>query len=246
MIFEKKYIIIKKTCTEGGGTTIIRETIDLPLGTENIVHYTTNGKVLLDDILNRLNNLEFVTLAINSFTTTPNRFEIGSTVTSLTWNWQYSKPVTTQSINGENINPALRTMSKTGLNITVATTYTLSASDGSSVKNASTVLQPMQNVYWGAKPVGAINSAFVLSLPASQRTLQNTRAKTFTVTAGFNDKIWYFSPKSYGLPIFEVGGFEGGFMVEEFSFTNASGYTEVYYACQSDLVNLGTTTVTVK
>jgi hypothetical protein len=246
MIFEKKYIIVKKTSPGGGGTTIIRETVDLPLSSENVVHHTTNGKVLLDDIINRLNNLEFVTLAISSFSTTPNRFEIGSTVTSLTWNWQYNKPVTTQSINGENINPALRTMSKTGLSITTAMTYTLSATDSVGVKNASTVLQPMQNVYWGTKPVGTINSAFVLSLPTSQRTLQNTRAKTFTVTAGFNDKIWYFSPKSYGLPVFEVGGFEGGFSVSEFSFTNASGYTEIYYACQSDLLNLGATTVTVK
>ena len=50
----------------------------------------------------------------------------------------------------------------------------------------------------------------------------------------------------YGTPVFNVGGFDGGFTkAASISFTNASGYTEEYAVYRSDNSNLGTKTIKV-
>jgi hypothetical protein len=53
-------------------------------------------------------------------------------------------------------------------------------------------------------------------------------------------------PTSYGTPLFNVGGFDGGFnLIKTFNFTNYSGHTESYDVWISDNIGLGTTTVKV-
>jgi hypothetical protein len=89
-----------------------------------------------------------------------------------------------------------------------------------------------------------IDSAAVLGLT---RKLQGSKAITFTANAGATQRIAYAFPARYsGVPVFNVGGFEGGFsLASTFQFTNASGYTETYDVYLSDNVNLGSTTVKV-
>ena len=78
------------------------------------------------------------------------------------------------------------------------------------------------------------------------RKLQNSNSITFTVEAGEGQHIVFALPPRYGIPNFNVGGFDGGFTkVTTFSFTNASGYTENYAVWLSDNAGLGKTTVKV-
>ena len=90
------------------------------------------------------------------------------------------------------------------------------------------------------------NGAEEIELNILTKKLQQSRAITFTATAGENEYIWYACPKSYGTPKFSVGGFEGGFsLLAEKEFTNPSGYSEVYQYWRSDNDNLGKQTVAV-
>ena len=94
-------------------------------------------------------------------------------------------------------------------------------------------------VYTGA---GGASTA----ISSLNKTLQASRAKTFTVTAGAGEYVWYACPVRYGSPVFKVGGFEGGFeLVRSEDYTNPSGYTEGYQLWRSTNANLGTMTVTV-
>lgn len=72
------------------------------------------------------------------------------------------------------------------------------------------------------------------------------KGKTFTVTAGPDQYIWYAVPESWGACTFKVGGFDGGFsLVKTYVHTNASGGSTRYNIYRSDNANLGKTTVTV-
>lgn len=74
--------------------------------------------------------------------------------------------------------------------------------------------------------------------------LQNSKSKTFSVSPGASEYIIYAYPTRLGTATFTVGGFEGGFQSPEtVSITNASGYTENFYAYRSTNLNLGSTTV---
>ena len=99
-------------------------------------------------------------------------------------------------------------------------------------------------VYYGtAKIPDTVDTTFIKSL---QKNLQNTKNKTFNVSCGEDAYIWYALPKRYGVPIFNVGGFDGGFQkVADIEFKNSSGYSESYTVYKSDNSNLGTKTVTV-
>ena len=69
----------------------------------------------------------------------------------------------------------------------------------------------LNRVHWGAASVPATyNSTFVLGL--SNNALASSRSRTFSVTAGAGQYIYYAIPSSFGTPTFNVGGFDGGFV----------------------------------
>lgn len=114
--------------------------------------------------------------------------------------------------------------------------------DAEETKTAS--IQWLNGVYTGAAAIPAtINSAFIRTLTKS---LQGSKAKTFTVNAATGAYIWYACPARYGTPAFNVGGFDGGFSkVATVDYTNPSNYTESYQVWRSDNAGLGSTTVVV-
>ena len=75
-------------------------------------------------IISRLDALEYVPIAINSFTASPSTIEMGST-TTVTLSWTLNKEATTLTLNG---NPVTGT--STTVQATATGTYTLAASDG--------------------------------------------------------------------------------------------------------------------
>lgn len=204
------------------------------------------------DLQDRVGDLAYVEMAINTFTVNPASAEKGSTVASLSFAYTLNKVPTLLKFENETLaNAQTGTKSLTGQSITTNTSWTLTAKDSGSPSHSAkqvtktATLTFMSKIYYGAASApGTINSAFLLGLSNSE--LATSRAKTFTVNAGSGKYIWYAVPTSFGACSFNVGGFDGGFEpATTISHTNASGYTENYYVYRSTNANLGNTTVKV-
>ena len=110
--------------------------------------------------------------------------------------------------------------------------------------SANISLSFQNSVYWGVGGATITTSSAVRELGNS--AISNTAQRTITVNSTNDNYIWYVYPSRLGMVTFTVGGFEGGFNEpEEMSVTNASGYTETFYAYRSVNNNLGNTTVVI-
>lgn len=201
----------------------------------------------LSGIKNRLAELEYVPISITEFSLDKRTNEFGSIVTEIKFAWKTNKVPKTLKIGSNDIpigDKTEGTYTLSGQKINTKTDFTLVADDGKNKTSKSAAVNFCKAVYYGVKTPGAsIDNVLVKSLT---KTLQSARRKTFTVTAGVGQYIWYALPVSYGACKFNVGGFDGGFsLAETISFTNDAGYTENYYIYKSDNANLGTQTVEV-
>lgn len=112
-------------------------------------------------------------------------------------------------------------------------------------------LKYTNKIYWGIateQEAASFDTYAHLNglLSGGGNKLQTSKSVTFTVNAGSGQYIYYILPKSYGTPVFTVGGFAGGFdQLEDVSFQNASGYTTTYQVWRSHRANLGSTKVVV-
>ena len=129
--------------------------------------------------------------------------------------------------------------------LTTDSIFTLAVTDekNKTVQKKSSIVF-YNGIYYGSAIIPTkLDSAFVRGLTKS---LQKDQVKTFTVTSGADQYVWYALPTRYGAPVFNVGGFDGGFAkVSALSFMNLSGYTEEYIVYRSDNSNLGKKTVKV-
>ena len=123
--------------------------------------------------------------------------------------------------------------------------FTLTANDGYGADTATATVQWLQKVFYGVGAAGGTTEAFIEGLATN--ALTSTKNRTFTVTAGGAEKIYYAYRTAYGGATFTVGGFTGGFVQvsSTISVTNAFGFAENYTLYESDNVGLGLTTVTV-
>jgi hypothetical protein len=120
-------------------------------------------------------------------------------------------------------------------------TLTLTATDGTSTASANSSFTFVNNVYTGVSSNASLSTVTGLSA-----TLSNSKNRTFTVTAGAGQYIYYVYPSRLGTSTFTSGGFEGGFEAPvTYSVTNTNGYTENFYFYRSTRDSLGTTTVVV-
>lgn len=197
------------------------------------------------DLQDVIKDLQYVKIEIISFESDKKVVELGSTVTDMTFSWKINKTPSTLKLNGKVIDSKLFTYKKTGMKYTSQQSFTLEAIDERNASVAKTIYMCFYNgVYYGtAKMPGTVDATFIKSL---HKNLQNSKNKTFNVSCGENVFIWYALPTRYGVPTFNVGGFDGGFQkVADIEFKNSSGYSEPYIVYKSDNSNLGTKTVTV-
>ena len=174
----------------------------------------------------------------------PATVEKGAMQTTATVKWATNKTPVSVTVEGESVSPDTTSKELTGLQITAEKTFTVAASDSRGSQTATAVMRFCNGVYTGAAaaPV-AVDSGLIRTLT---KTLQSGRSKTFTVNAAAGQYIWYACPANYGTPVFNVGGFDGGFSkVATLDYTNPSGYTESYQVWRSDNAGLGQTTVKV-
>ena len=175
---------------------------------------------------------------------TPATVEQGATQTTATVKWATNKTPVSVTVEGESVSPDTTSKELTGLSITAEKTFTVVAADSRGSQTFTAVMRFCNGVYTGAAAApAAVDSAFIRTLT---KTLQSGRSRTFTVNAAAGQYIWYACPAGYGTPVFNVGGFDGGFSkVATLDYTNPSGYTESYQVWRSDNAGLGQTTVKV-
>lgn len=178
---------------------------------------------------------------INSFTISPQTAQKGASV-DITLSWSYNKEITSQSINGVEIDKALRQNKYTKIN--EDTTYTLSAVSGKTTKTRSASIKFYNGIYYGKSTSTTYDSTLIDSL---QKVLSNNKNREITVTANESEYIYYCIPSRLGTPTFIVNGFSGGFTkVNTLAYTNDNGYSENYDIYRSENDNLGETIVTIK
>jgi len=202
---------------------------------EEALNRANKAEIDIISIKQRLDNLEYSDIKINSFSAAPPVSEMGSSQT-ITLAWTLNKTATSQTINGLSVTG--NTIQYTG--VTSGKTYTLNVTDGKTSASRSVSVSFSNRIYYGA----ATNLNNVASLT---NLLSNDPERTITVDAGTGEYIIYAIPARLGDVTFFVSGFEGGFEdpVEQ-TLTNASGYQETYKVYRSTNANLGNTTVEIR
>ena len=231
---------IQTTAVEGPAT-VVGDTLIYD-GAQYVVRQLT-----MDDIL--------PSFAISSFNCgTAAYVLLGATVTHPTFTASYATAPTSVTIHDNAGNPTVdETATPTSFtylyNYTKNTygqsvSFTLTAIQGAITKTASAGITWVQPVYYGIGAAGESSAAFIQSLTGSLATSRN---KTFTVSPGAAQYIYYAYRTAYGVATFTVGGFEGGFNVVSttIAVTNTNGITENYTLYVSAQPDLGSTTVVV-
>ena len=244
----KKFIFTDAATNQGGIVALENLARQILLNLTTQTFELDQGTKTLPDALNELNrDLQYIPIEILAFSNNIGVAEKGSTLNELTLKWQLNKDPETILMNGQ-VRADLKTLRSLTLKdraLTADKTFMLQVTDEkgkTAQKNTSVVFQ--NGVYYGVSEIPEeVNNTFILSL---SRSLQGSRTKTFSTTSTEGQYVWYAFPSRYGTPVFNVGGFDGGFTkAASISFTNASVYTEEYAVYRSDNSNLGTKTIKV-
>ena len=187
------------------------------------------------ELSDKLDELLDKPLAVTmSITGTSSRHEKGSSVTSLTLQWQYtgsntviqSQTLTSPSQNYP-IGPAIRQLqlSLTANPITQNTTWTVAGDNGKSIATAQASIQFLDSMYWGVSVEDSLTGPQVLSQLSSELASSFRQTRTLNATGG--RYIYFAWPSSFGTPQWKVGGFAFSAMLKTTipNFVNASGTT---------------------
>lgn len=204
-----------------------------------------------DEYKQKIDDLSYVKIAVNSMSATNSSNEIGSKVTDTTVTWSLNKEPKSQKIKfsseaEETLGTNIRSKAYTGKSVTSNAVIKLTVTDERDAEVSKQVtIQFQPKVYYGvSEDPNALDSEAVNALTG---VLASSKARTFSANAGAGEYIVYIIPSSFGTPTFNVGGFDGGFKkTKTMEHTNASGYKQNYDIWQSVQPALGQTSVTVK
>ncbi|MBQ8429082.1 MAG: hypothetical protein IJX30_03185 [Clostridia bacterium] len=228
---------------DSNGVALYGGASSLPLHSVAMAEDIETLMLQVDELAGQLADLTCEHVKIVSFTISPTVAELGDELQA-TIAAQLDKAAATVTLfRGSTPLSCLvagTTATATAAAVTTDTTFKIVVTDDLGHETTATKTLSFYNgVYTGVADAGA-------GIAGLSKTLQGGRNKTFTVTAGAGEYIYYACPVRYGTPVFKVGGFEGGFsLVSSGDFTNASGYTEGYQLWRSVNANLGAVTVTV-
>lgn len=202
----------------------------------------------LEDIRQQIADIQYIPIEILSFSNNVNIAELGSTVNEVTLTWKLNKIPKSATLNNISISEVLKADQSVTIRdaaLITNSTFTLAVTDekNKTVQKKSSIAF-YNGIYYGCAIIPTkLDSVFVRGL---NKSLQKDQVKTFTVNSGVNQYVWYALPTRYGEPVFNVGGFDGGFTkVSTFNFINLSGYTEEYTVYRSDNSNIGKKTIKV-
>ena len=219
--------------------TISRENLD-----ENLQQTLTR-------IEDTLEELTYVPIEILSFTSESPLLMIGSSISTIKFSWTLNKTATSITITGpslnEEIDPILTSKSFTfATPIRETTTFTLTVEDEKEGTMSKTTTVSFTNyVYYGKSD----NQSTVDTSDGNfTAVLSDSKARTITVTAGEGEYIYYLLPSRLGTPIFNVSGFDGGFIKvgDKINKENTAGFIEQYDVWRSANDNLGELTIKIR
>ena len=177
-----------------------------------------------NNIITRLNALEYVPQTITSFTNNVNNVEKGSVITSITFNFGFNKTPSTASINNS-IGTVTGTSKTATVNLTTNTSYILTASDNTTTVTSTTSVNFLNKVYYGTSANTSLNNSQVLAL--SNNVLSSTKNRTITVN-GNAQYIYYCYPASMGDATFNINGLTVTLIKSTLTVTNALGDATLY------------------
>ena len=213
------------------------------------VSYENTGKPEWDSVEKALNGIiakiDYVDPKITNFTMSPaaSEYEIGQSVTNLSFSWAYNKDITTQSLSDISLSGATERSATWSGDLRSNKTFTLSAGDGQKTATASKTISFKHKFYYGVAQLGNFDSAFILGL-ANKKFATSYRG-TYSLNVGENEYAFFACPTSWNMPSSaKIGGF-GTDLVEcgTISFTNASGHTENFKLIRTSQANLGAISV---
>lgn len=197
----------------------------------------------LTELRDAIDQVAYVPMTVTSFTNTVGTVEIGSTVTSVTFNWTLGKTAASVSINqgvGAVTPPSLTTKT-VAVSLTSDTVFTLTADDDSSntghaaTRTTSVLFQ--HRMRWGTSAAATLDSEGIATLASS--AFATTRARSVVVSGG-GQYIYFAYPASFGDAAFTVNGLANSAWTKTLvAFTNASGNTTSYAVWRSNTVQFG-------
>lgn len=176
----------------------------------------------------------------------------GSTLVDVRVSWTANKKLVSQALDGTGISPAtVRTKLFPGIELRANRTFTITATailqaPTTETTSASCTVFFSNERAWGIAGAGQVSQQGIDGIMSQNkdRPAGETKAHTFTVRTGAGQYVYFMLPARLGIPTFNVGGFDGGFILEGVTtWENAAGFTESYNVFRSLNPNLGTTTV---
>lgn len=220
----------------------IGELSTINIDTSNIIELVETYNSNFEKLNIAVENIGYLSMTSSISTSPTTPVEKGTVLDSITFNWSYNKRPISQSINGEVIEPSVRTKTYTEP-ISSTKSYVFRYSDNSKEYTKTYTVQFISNIYYGVSSLLTLDSTDISSL---SKKLSSSKSVTFSVRADSGQYIYYALPSSYGKPTFKVGGFEGGFSkITTLDHTNSKGYVESYDIWRSVNQGLGDTTVVV-
>lgn len=234
----------KTDVTDGTAVLTVRDLLSGGDGgatsADKVSYGEKNVKEVLDSLL-------YVAPKITSFTNNVNVVELGSTVDNVNLSWTFNKTMT--SVKLDNVDQAVNSkgVALTKLGLKANKTWMLVAGDGENTDRKTTGVSFKMGAFYGVSDVtdnANITNDFVKTLT---RQLVDGHLASFDGTADAGKYFFYAYPASWGVPTYNIGGFDGGFTtVKTFDFTNASGHTESYNVDRSVQPGLGKQTIKIK
>ena len=194
------------------------------------------------------------TIPSPTYTSTTLEMRPSTRAYSVTFSWQFNKTPTTLTVGGTSMSTSTTSYTQSFYSTTeTSKTFSVVGKYNGDYEEEEArrdwTFYFRNKVYWGVKAESTINDAFILGLSRS------AYATTYNNT-GFNlgdssadNYIWYCFPKRFETtktPSFTIGNVPGGFLkVEEYEFTNSSGFKEWYSIYRSTNKGVGKATVTV-
>lgn len=257
--FAKKVDIQQGTANEGKvlkvndeGNLVLADPSALG-GDASSVSYTNASFSELDNVKKALDNIlskiYYVEPKINSFNMTPSttEYEVGQTVSEVSFAWTYNKDVISQSLTDCTLADETVRTATYSTPISSNKTFTLTASDGEKSVTASKSISFKHKIYWGSSATTAdFTSAFILGL--SGKKFATGYKGSYSMTVGSGEYGYLCYPSSWGnVTSWWIGGFEVTTTdCGTISFTNASGNTTTFRITRTSKSGLGSITAEVK
>lgn len=193
-----------------------------------------------------IQTLKQTCVEISSFTLSPKYAEAGTSLGRVILSWTYDNYsiIASQSINGVDLNPNIRSLTLEG-EFTQSTTFNLIVTDGlGNTKTAQVKLEVLMPVFYGVSALPeTYTESFVYSLI---KVLPTKEELEFTTSSAASQYIYFAAPESYGTCTFFHRGFEGGVqLVDTITLHLNETYTETYNIYRSDYPGLGNTRLRV-